>query len=141
MQVGTIICYESVFPRWAREDVLAGAQMIALLTSDQTFGTSAGPQQHADIATVRAVETRRWVVRAAATGVSEFLDPTGRIRDSLPLMKRGVLVHAVTLRDDKTLYVRWGDWVLWVCAGISLASVIAARRWRQSAPESANEAV
>jgi apolipoprotein N-acyltransferase len=128
MRVGTIICYESVFPRWTREDVRDGAQMIALLTSDQTFGTSAGPQQHADIATVRAVESRRWLVRAAATGVSEFLDPAGRIRDSLPLMKRGVLVHAVTLRDDRTLYVRWGDWVLWACGAITVIFVILARR-------------
>jgi apolipoprotein N-acyltransferase len=140
MRVGTIICYESVFPRWARDDVRDGAQMIALLTSDQTFGTSAGPQQHADIATVRAVETRRWLVRAAATGVSEFLNPVGRIRDSLPLMKRGVLIHAVTLRDDKTLYVRWGDWVLWVCAGITVGCVIAARRSGRSVPESTTAA-
>jgi apolipoprotein N-acyltransferase len=42
MRVGTIICYESVFPRWTREDVRGGAQMIALLTSDQTFGTFGG---------------------------------------------------------------------------------------------------
>ncbi|MES2463193.1 MAG: apolipoprotein N-acyltransferase [Armatimonadota bacterium] len=140
MRVGTIICYESVFPKWARDDVRGGAQMIALLTSDQTFGTSAGPQQHADIATVRAVETRRWIVRAAATGVSEFLSPTGRIKRSLPLMKRGFLVDSVTLRDDKTLYVRWGDWVLWVCAGICLVAIIAARRPARSAPESTTAA-
>lgn len=138
MRVGTIICYESVFPRWTREDVRQGAQVIALLTSDQTFGTSAGPQQHADIATVRAVETRRWLVRAAATGVSEFLSPTGQIRDSLPLMQQGVLVHAVTLRDDKTLYVQFGDWVLSFCVGILVVSAIAARRSVPSAPKSAS---
>jgi apolipoprotein N-acyltransferase len=140
MRVGTIICYESVFSTWARKDVADGAQMIALLTSDQTFGTSAGPQQHADIATVRAVETRRWLVRAAATGVSEFLDPTGQIRESLPLMKRGVLVHTITLRNDKTLFVLWGDWVLWVCAGVLVVCLIAARRSGASAPKSASVA-
>ncbi|MBC8103332.1 MAG: apolipoprotein N-acyltransferase [Cytophagales bacterium] len=140
LRVGTIICYESVFPNWARDDVRGGAQVIVLLTSDQTFGTSAGPRQHADIAAVRAVETRRWMVRAASTGVSEFLDPSGQVRDALPLTKRGVLVHSVTLRDDRTLYVRWGDWALWVCAGIVAACVIAARRSVPSAPEFASEA-
>jgi len=140
LRVGTIICYESVFPRWPRECVRAGASVIVLLTSDATFGTTAGPIQHADIAAVRAVETGRWVVRAASTGVSEFIDPAGRVRASLPLMRQDVLTYPVAVRDNETLYVRWGDWFLWWCCLIVAAgAIIAFRRHWSAAPESAIE--
>jgi apolipoprotein N-acyltransferase len=115
-RVGVLICFESAFPQLAAWRVKNGAQVIALLTSDQTFGTTAGPQQHADLAALRAVETRRYVVRAASTGVSQIIDPWGRVTRSLGLNRRGALVGPVVLRDDRTLYVRGGDWFLAACA-------------------------
>lgn len=114
--LGVLICYESAFGRLAADRARGGAQALVLLTSDQTFGTTAGPYQHADLCVLRAVETRRYLVRAASTGVSQIVDPWGRVRSSLPIGVRGALVGDVRLRTDRTPYVRWGDWFLGLCA-------------------------
>jgi apolipoprotein N-acyltransferase len=133
-KAGVIICYESAFVEGTREAVQAGANWIALITSDLTFGTTSGPIQHADLAILRAVETRRWVVRAAATGTSQFISPTGEVVASLPLMERGVLTHYVTLRRDQTLFVRWGDWFLYVVGVITVGALFIALRGRTPSP-------
>lgn len=131
-RAGVLICYESAFGRFARACVRDGAQVLVLLTSDQTFGTSAGPYQHADICALRAIETRRWIVRAASTGVSQIVDPQGRVRAFLPIGERGVLRGDVGLRGDQTLYVRAGDWFLGLCAALLLVAVAAGRNARAS---------
>ena len=118
VQVGTLICYDDVFSKRARNRVLTGAQFLAVLTSDQTFGTTAGPAQHIEQAAVRAVETRRYLVRAAANGTSQFIAPSGRVQKELPLFVRGTLSGKVGLRSDKTLFVQWGDWWVGVCAAL-----------------------
>ena len=122
-RVGTIICYESAFPNRVRATVRAGAQCIALITDDETFGTTAGPYQHADFSILRAIENGRSLIRAAHTGTSRLIDPTGRVRQSLPLMQRGVLTGGVLLHDDTTFYVRFGDWLVALCGAICLAAV------------------
>ena len=127
--LGVLICYESAFGRLAADRARGGANVLVLLTSDQTFGTTAGPYQHADLCVLRAVETRRWLVRAASTGVSQIVDPWGGIRDSLPIGARGALVGDVRSRTDRTLYVRGGDWFLGLCAaGVVLLAVTASAR-------------
>ena len=132
--LGAMICYDDVFPWQARARVRRGAQFLSVMTSDQTFGTTAGPIQHADLAQLRAVETHRWLVRTAATGTTEFIRPDGRIETLLPLSTRGVLARPVPLRDDQTLFVRWGDWWVAVCGAILLAALFApvATRGRKS---------
>lgn len=133
VRAGNLICYESAFGRIARERVRKGAEILVLLTSDQTFGTTAGPYQHADLALLRAVETRRPLVRAASTGVSEFIDPYGRIQKSLAIGERGVLLGTVSPRADHTFFVRAGDWFLWLCGAIAViaAGFIATRKPKQ----------
>lgn len=129
-KVGTIICYESAFPNRVRATVRAGAQCIALITDDETFGTTAGPYQHADFSVLRAVETGRYLVRAAHTGTSRIIHPTGRVIKSLPLMQRGILTGDIILRDDQTLYLRFGDWLVYLCGGI-VAALTALRFMRR----------
>lgn len=72
-----LICWESAFTDLARTQVRRGAQLLVISTDDAWFGTSAGPYQHAQIAQLRAIETGTWVVRAAATGISGIIAPTG----------------------------------------------------------------
>jgi apolipoprotein N-acyltransferase len=134
-KAGIIICYESVFVEGTRDCVREGANWIALITSDLTFGTTAGPIQHADLAAMRAVETRRWIVRAAATGTSQFISPTGEVVADLPLMARDTLTRPITLRNDRTLFVRWGDWFVIVSMVIAVGMVVMAwQRSRQTSP-------
>lgn len=75
--VGTLICWESVFPTIAHDEITAGARFFAVATDDAWFGHTDGPYQHAQATTLRAVETGRWIVRAAATGFSGIVAPDG----------------------------------------------------------------
>ncbi len=69
-RVGVMICFESTFSQMGRMLAREGADFLAAITNDAWYGTSAGPQAHFNLSLLRAVETRRWVVRSANTGVS-----------------------------------------------------------------------
>jgi apolipoprotein N-acyltransferase len=68
---------------------------------------------------LRAVEHRVAIARAANTGISAFVDPSGRITRWLPLFERGVLDGRVSRRSRSTLYTRWGDWLAYGSLGLS----------------------
>ena len=76
---GVVICYEGIFPELVREFVKGGARLIVNMTNDAWFGRTSGPWQHLAMYPFRAVEHRVTVVRAANTGVSAFIAPTGQI--------------------------------------------------------------
>ncbi len=82
---GTLICWESVFGDLAVEQARAGAAFFLVATDDAWFGTSDGPAQHAQATTLRAVETGRWILRAAATGISGIVGPDGVWREQTAL--------------------------------------------------------
>ena len=117
-----LICYDGVFPDLARRSVNAGASVLANLTNDGWYGVSSGPYQHLEFYQIRAIETRRWVIRAANTGVSAFIDPSGLITATQALNSAGVLRETVYKRADETLFARLGDWPL----GLAVLFVIAA---------------
>lgn len=75
--VGALICWESMFGDLAFDQVRDNARFFAIATDDAWFGTTDGPYQHAQFATVRAVESGRWVLRAASTGISGIIAPDG----------------------------------------------------------------
>jgi apolipoprotein N-acyltransferase len=68
----------------------------------------------------RAVEHRVAIVRAANTGVSAFIAPSGRIARQLHLFDRGVLRDSIPLRRGQTLYTRLGDWFAYACLAVSV---------------------
>ncbi len=82
---GPLICFESVFPDLARKQVRQGATILLVATNDAWFDRTAGPYQHFVQAVFRAVETRRYLVRVANTGISGLIDPYGRIKKATPL--------------------------------------------------------
>ncbi len=137
MRVGVVICYESAFPRLPAQRVRDGAQVIVQLTSDQTFDGTWEPEQHADLAVLRAVETRRNFVRAASSGVTSVIGCTGSVEESLPVLTRDALIATVLLRDDITPYVRFGDWFVAVCAGIAGWGLYRAARRAKPTPSNA----
>jgi len=108
-----LICYEIIFPHLVRKSIGEEVDFIVNITNDAWFGKTAGPYQHAAMATFRAVENRRSVVRAANTGISLFIDPFGR-REILKVKKqsifvRGSLSKEIVLGQGKTFYSRYGD--------------------------------
>jgi apolipoprotein N-acyltransferase len=125
---GIVICYEGIFPDLFREFVNNGARVMVNMTNDGWFGRTSGPAQHLTMYPFRAVEHRIAVVRAANTGVSAFIAPSGQIVRHLGLFERGILADRVPLRHGRTLFTRWGDWVAWLSLSLAAASVGAALR-------------
>jgi apolipoprotein N-acyltransferase len=126
---GVVICYEGIFPDLFRQFVRDGAQLMVNMTNDAWFGRTSGPEQHLTMYPFRAVEHRVSVVRAANTGVSAFIAPSGVITRRLHLFDRGVMTESVALRTRRTLFSRLGDWLGLLSLGVSIA-VLAGSRWR-----------
>lgn len=121
-----LICFESVFPYLCRRGVRDGSQLLVNITNDGWFSDTPGPYQHAQMAILRSVEFRRYVVRSANTGVSFVADPAGRVVARLGLFEEGILFADVTPRDDLTLYARFGDWPIAIlCVALLLIALVA----------------
>jgi len=109
---GLLICYEVAFPSLVRREVLDGSRFLINVTNDAWFGRSWGPYQHLSVAAVRAAENGVPLVRAANTGISSVIDRAGRIRESVPLNTRGIIVTEITTGSGMTPYTRFGDWIV-----------------------------
>jgi apolipoprotein N-acyltransferase len=108
------ICYESVFPHIVREQVKRGGEVLVNITNDAWFGAGTGGEQHFLMGTMRAIETKRYLLRAGNDGVTATVDPFGRTLERLERHISSSLVGEYALMDGQTLYVRWGDWIIWV---------------------------
>ncbi len=104
----TLICYEAIFPELSREGVLKGAQILVNLTNDGWFGTTAAPYQHLQMALVRAVETRRPLLRAANSGFSAVVSPKGAILQQTGLYTEDLIVAEVEGGVDDTVFLTFG---------------------------------
>jgi apolipoprotein N-acyltransferase len=119
--LGMAICYEVIFADLLASEVRGGAELLTTLTNDGWYGYSWAPRQHLAQVVLRAVETRRWFARAALTGISGFVEPSGRLGPTLGVGEHGVLVARVRRATDLTPRTRFGDW--W-CAVTGLAGSI-----------------
>jgi apolipoprotein N-acyltransferase len=128
---GVVICYEGIFPELVREFVRGGARLMVNMTNDAWFGRTDGPWQHLTMYPFRAVEHRTAVVRAANTGVSAFIAPTGQIFRRLSLYRRAVMVERLPLRIGETLYSRFGEWLAYLGLGVTVGTLAASSRGRR----------
>jgi len=121
-----LICYEIIFPNAV---VPPGPRpgWIVNVTNDGWFGVSSGPYQHFQQARVRAIEEGLPVVRAANTGISAVIDPLGRIINSLPLAREGVIDSPLPRPVRPTLYARVGDAPAAIAVAIAFVIVIRGR--------------
>ncbi len=126
--LGVAICFEVVFPDLVAREVRAGAQLLTTLTNDGWYGFSWAPLQHFAQVRLRSAENQRWFARAALTGISGFVDPTGRVTSHLEVGQSGVLVEKVQPMQGLTLRARWGDWWAVLCAVGALVAVVWSRR-------------
>ena len=106
---GTLICYEIIFPDLTRRFVKDGAQFLVNITNDAWFGMTSAPYQHLSMAVVRAIENRRFIARAANTGISAFIDPTGVIQSSSKLFTASALTGTIGILTLQTFYTKFGD--------------------------------
>jgi apolipoprotein N-acyltransferase len=133
LRFGTFICYEAIFPNEVRQFAGSGANLFINISNDGWFGRSAAPTQHLRMARVRAVENRRWLVRATNNGYTVSVDPYGRIVARLAPDIRGALDAPYEFRTDRTFYTRWGDWVGWLSVLASLIFLIGGKASQSAA--------
>jgi apolipoprotein N-acyltransferase len=126
-KVGTFICYETVFPAYVRQFAKQGAEVLLNISNDAWFGRTPARYQHLLIARMRAVENRRWLLRVTNNGVTATIDPAGRVRLSAEEFQEVVARMPFGYATGQTLYTRWGDWFVAVCAGVVLLEFIG---WR-----------
>ena len=123
-KIGVSICFESLFPEIAREETRNGAKTLFIMTNDAWFEHSQAAKQHLMMSQLRAIENRRCVVRAAGTGISAIIDSNGRIVHQLGIFRSGIIAGNIGLSTDLTLYTRIGSWLAYICAIITLLSLI-----------------
>ena len=114
-RLGVFICYESVFPHQVRQFVKDGADLLVNISNDGYFGHSAAREQHLEIARMRAVENRRWLIRSTNDGITATIDPAGRITQHLPMYQETVARLNYGYETSRTFYSEHGDWFAWGC--------------------------
>ena len=122
------ICFENSFPSLVRAFVRAGAGFLVVPVNNASYGTTAASAQHLQMSRMRAVEDGRWVVNAAVSGISAFVDPTGRVVARAGLFHPAIVRHTIRSSDVTTPYVRLGDWWPWLCLAIVAGMLLVPRR-------------
>ena len=135
LEVAVLICFETLFADLARTNIRAGgtdAAVLLAITNDASFQRSAEPDQHLAQSRMRAIETGRWVVHAALSGSSAFVDPDGGVHQATELFTQEVIRRDVPLAVGRTPFLAVGD-VVGTSGAVALAllgGLAAVRRTR-----------
>ena len=130
-KIGVLICYEGILPSAARAYKNQSAGLLVNITNDAWFGSTSAPFQHFSMSIFRAVETRLYLVRAANTGISGIIDPTGKVTARTNIFQEAALNGAVKFVKIPTLYDQYGDiWVI-ICFVITVLCFILSLIWRR----------
>jgi len=124
----TPICYEITLPGLVRKFYTKGGDFIVTVTNDAWFGKTNGAYQHFSMAVFRAIENRKPVIRAANTGISGFIDSSGRILTTTELFTRTAIKAAVKTDRTLTFYTKYGDLFSFFCIVLSLLLIIKFRK-------------
>jgi apolipoprotein N-acyltransferase len=120
---GVFICYEAVFAVEVRQFAKLGAQVLVNVSDDGWYGDTSAPWQHFNMARMRAIENRRWILRDTNTGVTAAIDPEGRVQQSIPRHQVDALPARFGFREDITFYTAHGDVFAWACVILAIGIV------------------
>ena len=120
---GVFICYEAVFADEVREFARLGAEVFVNISDDGWYGDTSAPWQHLNMARMRAIENRRWLLRDTNSGVTAAIDPYGRVTQSISRHVTDALPAQYGFRDDVTFYTAHGDVFAWLCAILGVGLV------------------
>ena len=120
---GVFICYEAVFADEVREFARLGAEVLVNISDDGWYGDTSAPWQHLNMARMRAIENRRWILRDTNNGITAVIDPYGRVRQSIPRHAVDALPAQYGFRGDVTFYTAHGDVFAWLCVLLSFVVV------------------
>lgn len=123
-KIGTLICYEIIFPGLVRSFVEKGANVLVTITNDAWFGRTSAPYQHFVMAVFRAIENRVPVIRAANTGISGFIDAKGRISKKSNIFVEAVLNEKIAVGNTKSIYTEYGDVFAYLCIAVAILLIL-----------------
>ncbi len=118
---GTFICYESIFPDEVLQLVRGGADVLVNLSDDGWYGDTSAPFQHINMARMRAMENRRWLLRDTNSGITAAIDPHGNVRDTIPRHVQTAAVMGFAFNKALTFYTIHGDVFAWLCSAVAAA--------------------
>lgn len=107
--LGGMICFDSIYPDVARENVKKGAELLLLPTNDSWFFDSAAAEMHLSHARLRAIEAGRWVVRSGHTGITALIDEKGNVKEEIPMLREGYVMGDARSLTHTTVYAQVGD--------------------------------
>lgn len=128
LRFADLICFENTFASLDRRLVAQGAEFLVVSTNNASYRRTAASRQHLIMSRMRAVENGRWVVHAAVSGISAFIDPNGTVHDRTGLFELTVARGQIQASTARTLYNRTGDVVPWACFAIAVAVALPPRR-------------
>jgi apolipoprotein N-acyltransferase len=124
LKIGAPICYESIYGELFGNFVKDGAQIMSVITNDAWWKESPGHKQHFLLSKLRAIETRRYILRAANTGISAFIDPLGNSSQNTKYGTRTAIKEIVYPNEDLTFYVKHGDYLARFSVAITILSLL-----------------
>lgn len=131
-KVAPIICYESVFGDYVTDYIKKGAEALIIMTNDGWWDQTPGHLQHLRFASLRAIETRKGVARAANTGISAFINSRGDLVAHTQYDEAIALKGSLPFNDKVTFYTKWGDIIPRVAlliTGILILNLFSKRRF------------
>jgi apolipoprotein N-acyltransferase len=118
--LNVFICYESAFGDHSRQKTLQGAELLTMITNDGWWRHSSGYVQHAGLSVIRAIENRRALARCANNGTSMFVSARGQISQATDWWEPTIIEEVLPLYRGQTFYVRHGDFVGKIAAGLAI---------------------
>jgi apolipoprotein N-acyltransferase len=132
-----VICYEDLLPGFLRRVGQLHPNLLVNLTSDSWFGATTEPWEHLALSVFATIEMRVGMVRSVNSGVSALIDANGRVLQKTyaddpyrhPRAADGIIVSAPRMEGEDTMYVRYGNWFVYLCLAATLLIGIRAFRY------------
>jgi len=122
--IAPVICYESIYGAYVGEYIRKGAQAIFVMTNDGWWDDTPGYRQHLAFGTLRAIEYRRPIARAANTGISCFVDARGAVHNATAYGERIAVKGILLFSKGETFYLRHGDYIAHLALAFSLGILL-----------------
>ncbi|MGZ6932004.1 MAG: apolipoprotein N-acyltransferase [Acidimicrobiia bacterium] len=142
-RIGSVICFESAFGPLMRANAAAGAELVVVTTNNRSYRRSANSEQHVALSQMSAAAIGRPVLHASISGITAVIDADGVVHRTTDLFHNTVVQGRVTTTTGETPYVRFGDWVEWGSAAITVGALgwlLLRRRKLPAASETGSEA-
>ena len=132
LKVGQLICYEDLLASMSRHATQAGAEVLLNILNDAWYGNTAAPYQHQALALWRAIENRRYLLRASNSGVTSIIDAAGRVVAEGGLFTAEVVSATVPRLGLTTFYTRYGDVFAWLVLAAAVILLLVPRPRRHA---------